>query len=113
MRTSGAPIHCTSFDGMRGIAILAVMAFHQAVPGFERGFLGVDVFLVLSGFLITSLLAREFAEQGSVSLRAFWLRRILRLAPLYLLYVSLLTLGYVRGVFHFDGDGATRHLLEN
>jgi peptidoglycan/LPS O-acetylase OafA/YrhL len=112
MWTLGSSGHCASLDGIRGIAILAVMAFHQDIPGFTRGYLGVDLFLVLSGFLITSLLAREFATQNEVSLKAFWIRRTLRLLPLYLLYVSLLTLGHLGGVFQYNGESAANHLLK-
>src|SRR6266700_848849 len=66
-------------DGLRGLAILMVLAFHLGfVPG---GFLGVDVFFVLSGFLITTLLAEEWQARGSISLKHFYLRRALRLLP--------------------------------
>jgi peptidoglycan/LPS O-acetylase OafA/YrhL len=66
-------------DGMRGIAVLLVLAFHFfLLPG---GFLGVDVFFVLSGFLITSLLIDEWQTTGRIHLGKFYLRRILRLAP--------------------------------
>lgn len=66
-------------DGLRGVAILCVMVFHA---GFlNGGFIGVDVFFVLSGFLITTLLIQEFDGSGSISLRNFYVRRILRLGP--------------------------------
>lgn len=66
-------------DGLRGIAILLVLAFHLGiVPG---GFLGVDLFFVLSGFLITRLLLEEWQETGTISFRRFYLRRALRLLP--------------------------------
>ncbi len=66
-------------DGLRGLAILAVLAFHLGLlPG---GFLGVDLFFVLSGFLITSLLVEEWERRGSISLKRFYLRRALRLLP--------------------------------
>jgi peptidoglycan/LPS O-acetylase OafA/YrhL len=68
-----------ALDGLRGVSILAVMLYHtRLLPG---GFLGVDVFFVLSGFLITSLLLEEHASTGRVSLRAFYVRRALRLLP--------------------------------
>jgi len=76
-------------DGLRGIAILVVMLFHADLPGFSGGFLGVDIFFVLSGFLITTMLVEEYEHYGSVSLRNFYARRVLRLAPaLLLLLVS-------------------------
>ena len=72
-------------DGLRGIAILFVMLFHAEVPGFVGGFIGVDIFFVLSGFLITTMLVREYEQYGSVSLKNFYARRVLRLAPALLL----------------------------
>ncbi len=68
-------------DGLRGVAILLVLAFHFGLlPG---GSLGVDIFFVLSGFLITSLLAEEWQRRGSISLKQFYLRRVLRLLPAF------------------------------
>ncbi|MBI3903765.1 MAG: acyltransferase [Nitrosomonadales bacterium] len=57
------------------------MAYHAGAPFLRGGFIGVDIFFVLSGFLITSLLVSEFDRYGSVSLRAFYMRRVLRLGP--------------------------------
>lgn len=71
----------SGLDGLRAVAALAVLAYHiapQIVPG---GFLGVDVFFVLSGFLITGLLVEERAKTGRISLTHFWLRRVRRLLP--------------------------------
>lgn len=77
-------------DGLRGLAILLVLAFHLGfVPG---GWLGVDVFFVLSGFLITTLLAEEWQKTGSISLRNFYLRRVLRLMPAFLALLGALGL---------------------
>lgn len=70
-----------SLDGLRAIAILVVMAFHASIPGFFGGRAGVDMFFVLSGFLITTLLLQEHAREGVIRLRAFYMRRILRLYP--------------------------------
>lgn len=68
-----------ALDGIRGVSILAVMVYHSGlIPG---GFLGVDVFFVLSGFLITRLLVNEFDATGRVSFRGFFTRRALRLLP--------------------------------
>lgn len=75
-------------DGLRGFAILLVVAHHQLIPvPLSGGFLGVDLFFVLSGFLITTLLVEEFDAAGSISLRRFYTRRVLRLAPALLLYL--------------------------
>jgi peptidoglycan/LPS O-acetylase OafA/YrhL len=69
-----------ALDGVRGLAIACVVAYH-AFGRPSGGFLGVDLFFVLSGFLITTLLLEEHAERGSISLRAFYRRRALRLVP--------------------------------
>ena len=82
-------------DGLRGIAILSVLFFHAEVPFLKGGFLGVDLFFVLSGFLITSLLISEFDTHGAINLKDFYIRRILRLVPglvLLLLAFCLLSL---------------------
>ena len=74
-------------DGLRAISVLAVLAFHHYfIGGHEQGFapggfLGVEVFFVVSGYLITSLLLAERRETGTVSLRKFWTRRARRLLP--------------------------------
>ncbi|MGO9078202.1 MAG: acyltransferase family protein [Streptosporangiaceae bacterium] len=68
-------------DGIRALAVLAVMAFHENLSAVPGGFLGVDVFFVLSGYLITDLLAAQFARDGRLDLRGFWLRRARRLLP--------------------------------
>lgn len=68
-------------DGLRGIAIVMVVGFHAGLPGFGiGGYLGVDVFFVLSGYLITSILLRE-RETGRIDVLGFYFRRTLRLAP--------------------------------
>jgi peptidoglycan/LPS O-acetylase OafA/YrhL len=68
-------------EGLRGVAILLVLAFHAGIPGVSGGFLGVDVFYVLSGFLITGLLVRERERSGTISLRDFYARRARRILP--------------------------------
>ncbi|MEA3019123.1 MAG: hypothetical protein QOI47_647 [Actinomycetota bacterium] len=68
-------------DGLRALAVLAVVAFHTRLLGLDAGFLGVDVFLVLSGFLITTGLLGERAATGRVSFVRFYLRRVARLYP--------------------------------
>jgi peptidoglycan/LPS O-acetylase OafA/YrhL len=79
-----------SLDGLRGVAIAAVIAFHLGYLG--GGWVGVDVFFVLSGFLITSLLLEEQARSGTVRLRAFWARRARRLLPALMLVLVALAL---------------------
>ena len=68
-------------EGLRAIAVGLVLLYHAAVPGFGGGFVGVDVFFVLSGFLITGLLLRELEASGSISLSSFYARRLRRLLP--------------------------------
>ncbi|QQS42020.1 MAG: acyltransferase [Acidobacteriota bacterium] len=70
-----------SLDGLRGIAILAVMAFNGHLLFMEGGFLGVDVFFVLSGFLITSILLQGYSETSRFDFKNFYVRRALRLLP--------------------------------
>jgi peptidoglycan/LPS O-acetylase OafA/YrhL len=68
-------------EGLRAVAVLAVVLFHAAVPGISGGFVGVDVFFVISGFLITGLLWREVSSTGSVRLHNFYGARARRLLP--------------------------------
>ena len=74
-------------DGLRALAITAVLVFHLDPTWLPGGFLGVDVFFVVSGFLITTLLVRERAATGTVDLPAFWTRRARRLLPALLVCV--------------------------
>jgi peptidoglycan/LPS O-acetylase OafA/YrhL len=68
-------------EGLRAVAVLAVVLFHAAVPGIGGGYVGVDVFFVISGFLITGLLWREVSGTGTVRLRSFYGARARRLLP--------------------------------
>jgi peptidoglycan/LPS O-acetylase OafA/YrhL len=68
-------------QGLRAVAVLVVIAAHAGVPFLPGGFVGVDVFYVISGFLIAGLLYREVQETGSISLGAFWARRARRILP--------------------------------
>ena len=85
-----------AIDGLRAIAILLVVAFHAGVPHVGGGFIGVDVFFVLSGFLITGLLAREIENTGRIDLLDFYARRARRLLPaLTLVLIATLIAGSV------------------
>lgn len=75
-------------DGLRAVAALAVLAFHCKLPAAGGGFIGVDVFFVLSGFLITRLLRQEFAETSRIAIGQFYLRRALRLWPALILMLA-------------------------
>ncbi len=108
-------------DGLRGYAVLAVMGFHFFQDDFQGsrfwfpgGSIGVDVFFVLSGFLITRLLLQELWTTGSVDLRRFYVRRCLRLLPAFL--VMLVGFSLVVVLFHdhaFTGPRAGPLLLDN
>nr|WP_199064143.1 acyltransferase family protein [Chromobacterium sp. ASV5] len=74
-------------DGLRALAVLSVVAFHIGLPGFAGGFVGVDIFFVISGYLISGLLRQELRQQGRIDFKAFYARRIRRLAPALILTV--------------------------
>jgi peptidoglycan/LPS O-acetylase OafA/YrhL len=81
VRTAGRRQGIPALDGIRAIAVGLVLAEHGGIPGVSGGFLGVDVFFVLSGFLITSLLLDELGGTGRIALAGFWIRRARRLLP--------------------------------
>ncbi len=97
-RDRGAPTRALrpDIEGMRFIAIGTVLAFHAKIPWVSGGFVGVDVFFVLSGFLITGLLIREVVGTGRIDLARFWARRMRRLLP-----ASALTLAFSAAVAWF------------
>ena len=77
-------------DGLRGIAVLLVLAYHFQLPPITGGYIGVDIFFVISGYLITSMLR---AERGIVRpLLTFYNRRIKRLLPMFLLFAVITTI---------------------
>ena len=83
MSTQTPHFYRPEIDGLRSIAVLSVVLYHFGFAGLKGGFVGVDVFFVISGFLIGGLLWREASETGSISLKRFYVRRIKRLAPAY------------------------------
>jgi peptidoglycan/LPS O-acetylase OafA/YrhL len=78
----------SDIEGLRAVAILLVVAAHARVPPFAGGFVGVDVFFVLSGYLITGLLVREVQTKGQLDFAAFYARRLRRLLPGLLLMIG-------------------------
>jgi peptidoglycan/LPS O-acetylase OafA/YrhL len=81
-----------ALDGLRAVAVGAVVAYHLGYGWARGGFLGVDTFFVLSGYLITSLLLVEFGGSGRINLRAFWARRARRLLPALFVVLAVVSL---------------------
>ncbi len=102
-------VRAPGLDGVRALAVLAVIAFHEQFAAFHGGFLGVDVFFVLSGYLITDLLAAQWARHGQLDLRGFWIRRARRLLPA--LAVVLVTVTAAVAVIEPGQLGALRPAL--
>ncbi|CAN0653094.1 exopolysaccharide production protein ExoZ [Nitratireductor aquimarinus] len=78
-----------ALDGLRAVAAIVVLAFHARMPGFGGGFVGVDIFFVLSGFLITSMIKDEIEAHGRMDYRWFMWRRFARLFPALLLFLAV------------------------
>jgi len=85
--------HQPGLDGLRGLAVAAVMAFHLGFGGVSGGYLGVSLFFTLSGVLIGSLVLNEITTSGRFSLRSFWLRRARRLLPPALITLAVVAIG--------------------
>ena len=81
----------SDIDGLRAIAVLAVVVYHFGFPGLPGGFTGVDVFFVISGFLIGGILWREREAMGRIRLGRFYLRRFRRLAPAFFVMALVTT----------------------
>jgi peptidoglycan/LPS O-acetylase OafA/YrhL len=79
--TTKAHVRAPGLDGIRALAVLAVIGFHEGASELPGGFLGVDIFFVLSGFLITDLLVTRYNETGQLDPAGFWARRARRLLP--------------------------------
>ncbi|MHB1929749.1 MAG: acyltransferase family protein, partial [Acidimicrobiales bacterium] len=91
-RRRRAPRYRPGLDGLRAFAVAAVVAYHLAPGVVPGGFLGVDVFFVISGYLITGLLVEEWRSQGTIGLPQFWLRRIRRLYPAIVALLAVLVI---------------------
>jgi len=96
--------HLPALDGLRALAVAGVIAYHLGFGWAEGGYLGVDLFFVLSGFLITSLLLEEWITTGRIGLGAFWARRVRRLMPaLFLLLLAIAVFVVLEGRFGSAG----------
>lgn len=96
-------VYAPGLDGVRALAVIAVVIFHMSSTWLHNGFLGVDVFFVLSGFLITSILLTEFHGRGRIDIKNFYLRRARRLLPALftmLAVVTVVTWIFARGMMH-------------
>ena len=104
--------HVTALDGLRGAAVIGVIAFHADL--LTGGYLGVDLFFVLSGYLITSLLLHEHRRTGAIDLAAFWTRRARRLLPaigVLIAVLAVVTIGATAGERTTFGADAIATLL--
>src|SRR4051794_2071915 len=97
--------HEAGLDGLRALAVGAVLLYHGEVPAAKGGFLGISLFFTLSGFLITSILLRTHARTRTIGLRAFWGRRYRRLLPAAYLTLALVVV--------FGATVATRQQLSD
>ena len=100
-----------ALDGIRAIAVLAVFGYHLGYRWLRGGFLGVDVFFVLSGYLITGLLLTEHQRTGRISLTRFWLRRARRLLPALFLVIAVVALWLHSNAAAFELPLRRRDLL--
>ena len=87
-----------ALDGLRAAAVAAVLLYHGDVAWARGGYLGVDAFFVLSGFLITSLLLVEWRRTGGIALPQFWRRRARRLLPALFLVLGAVETGHDDGI---------------
>jgi peptidoglycan/LPS O-acetylase OafA/YrhL len=106
-RGLGGSAGIPALDGIRAVAVALVLADHGGIHGVPGGFIGVDIFFVLSGFLITSLLLDELGRTGGIDLPGFWVRRARRLLPA--LIVMVLAVVVLRELYPSDAVAAVRN----
>ena len=111
------PAHLPQLDGLRTVAVTLVLVYHvartQELPFLPGGFVGVDLFFVLSGFLITSLLLREHRSTGRIDLRRFYVRRLWRLYPALILVSAVVAVVFTffPGVFGLEAASPLEALV--
>lgn len=89
-------VHNRSLDGLRGLAVMVVIAHHFELPFADMGYTGVDIFFVLSGYLITALIVKEWQKNQTINLKRFYIRRFLRLYPALLVFLAFFGFVIVR-----------------
>lgn len=96
-------------DGLRAVSVISVLLFHLNIPAFKGGYVGVDVFLVISGFLITRLMIQELEVTGRLSLKNFYYRRVRRILPALLatLAVSTILMCLILSPSHLEQYGGS------
>ena len=104
-RNAGRP-RIDGLDGLRAIAVVGVLLYHGDVPWAHGGFIGVDVFFVLSGYLVTSIVLESFAKTGALGFGRFWRSRLRRLAPAQITLLVAVTVAMA--VLHHDELGGLR-----
>src|ERR1700712_725386 len=87
----GRRSYASGLDGIRALAVIGVILYHAGVPTFRGGFVGVDLFFVLSGYLVTGLLQREYDRTGRIRFSSFIARRGRRLVPALLLMLTVVS----------------------
>ena len=92
-KQSSTGFYVPALDGLRALAVASVLFYHAGLSWLPGGFLGVEVFFVISGYLITTLLLAEWSAKGSIDLASFWWRRARRLLPA-LFALILVVVGY-------------------
>jgi len=97
-------------DGLRAIAILPVMLFHAGIPGFSGGYVGVDIFFVISGFLIVGIISKQI-DEGGFHLGDFWFRRIKRLFPALAIVVAVTLLASYLALYPAEFKAFGRSLI--
>ena len=105
-RGHGEMGYLPGLDGVRAIAVIGVLLYHADLTWLKGGFLGVDVFFVLSGFLITTLIVEEFDRRGRIDFKQFYLRRARRLLPAVLL--MLVVVGMLAAFIYRDAAASFR-----
>ena len=94
-----------SFDGIRAIAVILTLLLHASYGVFKGGWIGVDLFFMLSGYLITSLLQNEYSLTNNISFTKFYIRRALRLFPPLIISIAL---GNILWTFSANHQSANR-----